>query len=73
MATAFVGSDRTVLLTIALSGPVTAPIGTFTLSRLELPARTRAAVSSDLPWLPVNTILTTPSSADPVIRSVLPP
>jgi hypothetical protein len=30
-------------------------------------------VSSDLPWLPANTILTTPSSADPVIRSVLPP
>ena len=37
IAIAFVGADCSVLLTVALSGPVTAPIGTRTLRRFELP------------------------------------
>ena len=45
----FVGSERTDRLTTAASGPVTAPIGTFTLRRVELPGRTGAEVSSERP------------------------
>ena len=49
MAIGLVGSEATLLLTLAEIGPVTAPIGTWTLRRVELPDRTLADVSSERP------------------------
>ena len=64
--------ERAPSLVTTARGPVTAPIGTSTLSRVSLAERTATSALSEVPALPRKITSDAPARLLPLSRSVLP-